>query len=74
MLNRSRFGHRMMSNCNRTRQESTSARHPDFPDGRRVEKVNVALPIQTPAEMGAFRERDFEANAAIINVAKIKLE
>ena len=40
----------------------------------RLLSINVALPIQTPAEMAAFLVKDFEGNAAIIKAAGIKLE
>ena len=75
-MNRGRFGHRTRSICNLARQEAASDRHPDFSDVPTDAelKINVALPIQTPAEMATFRERDFESNGAIIKAANIKLE
>lgn len=40
----------------------------------RMLAINVALPIQTPDEMGAFLAKDFAGNAAIIKAVKIKLD
>jgi tripartite-type tricarboxylate transporter receptor subunit TctC len=40
----------------------------------RMLSINVALPVQSPDEMGAFRTRDFDGNGAIITAAGIKLE
>jgi tripartite-type tricarboxylate transporter receptor subunit TctC len=36
--------------------------------------INVALPVQTPDEQGAFLAKDFEGNGVIIKTAGIKLE
>jgi tripartite-type tricarboxylate transporter receptor subunit TctC len=40
----------------------------------RMRSISAALPIQTPAEIAAYRDQDSTRNAEVIKAANIKLE
>jgi tripartite-type tricarboxylate transporter receptor subunit TctC len=40
----------------------------------RMREINVAIPVQTPAEIAKFRDADSAANAKLIKDANIKME
>jgi len=41
---------------------------------RRMREINVALPVQTPEELAAFRDADAEVNAQLVRQANIQLD
>jgi tripartite-type tricarboxylate transporter receptor subunit TctC len=40
----------------------------------RMRAISAALPVQTPAEIAAYRDEDSQRNAEVIKAANIKLE